>query len=89
MTQGRKPLRLPWKARVFPEAAEAMEWARLLVEEAERATGRFGRRLGALGALFSMSVFESKKDSPRKQGLSDEIRRRVTSHVLDHIGRSA
>jgi AraC-like DNA-binding protein len=72
---------------VFPDAAEAMEWARLLVEE-ERTTGRFGhRRAGALGALFSMAVFESKKNPHRRQGLSDEIRRRISRHVLDHIGQ--
>ena len=85
-TQEGRPLRLPWSARVFPDAAEAMEWARMLVEE--RPAGKFGReRVGALGALFSATVFASKTNASRSKGLPDAIRRRVTSHVLDHIGQ--
>jgi len=85
--RGRQSLRLPWKAKVFPDTTGAMEWGRLLVEE-ERDSGRYvRRRVSALAALFSMAVFESKKKPERRQGLSDEIRRRISRHVLDRIGQ--
>lgn len=84
--QGRQILRLKWPYRVFQDALEAVEWGRTLVAESDQTT-RFGtQRNGSLAALFSISVFESRRKSVRESGLPVDIRRRISRYVLDHTG---
>lgn len=86
ISHGREILRLKWPYRVFQDALEAVEWGRTLVAESDQ-KGRFAaQRFRSLAALFSASVFESRRQRVREPGLPLEIRRRISSHVLDHPG---
>lgn len=79
-----RPMRLQWDHRLFPDVAEALEWARALVAEPQQGGKYSSRRRASLAALFSMSVFESSQRSRREVGLSQQLRRRLSRYALEH-----
>lgn len=84
VSQGSKSLRLKWPYRVFQEVVEAVEWGRTLVAESAQ-MGRFvAAKKRSLAALFSTSVFESRRKLAREPGLPGETRRRISRYVMDH-----
>jgi AraC-like DNA-binding protein len=84
VSRRQRPLRLQWDFRIFPDASDAVEWARSLVTESEHA-GKFdSQRAKSLAALFAMGVFESHRRRRKKGGLSRETCVRISRHVLEH-----